>query len=198
MDLRRTIGWCAAGMVLAAAPATHATTVAPMSLADLAGRAGRIFRGTVVAVENGSVAAGGGDIPTVTYRIKVDDAFKGSFARDGERRTIEVRMVGRSNGGVAAGQPQHVSLLGDVPALEAGHEYLLFTTTPSRIGLSTTVGLGQGAFRILGHGDQAKAVNAFGNAGLFGGVASRAARRAPSGPVRYTDLAADIRELVGR
>ena len=41
-----------------------------------------------------------------------------------------------------------------MPQLAVGRTYLVFTTQPSEIGLSTTVGLGQGAFRINQVGKQ--------------------------------------------
>ena len=199
MHFKRTIGWWAAGLFLASAPAADATTVTQMNLADLAGRAGRIFRGTVVAVDEGTVAAGGGEVPTVIYRLRVTDALKGAYVTEGARRFAEVRMVGRVKHDDTVGKPRRVSPLGALPALEMGREYLLFTTTPSRVGLSTTVGLGQGAFRILGEGEEAAAVNAFANAGLFDRMADpRASRLSGAGPVPYADLASSIRALVGR
>lgn len=197
MQWRRTILSSAAGLALATASTVHATTVAPMNLSDLAGRAGRIFRGTVVAVEPGSVTAGGGEIPTVTYRLRVTEPLKGAFGEGGTRGLTELQMVGRVKTGPGRSGLRQVSLLGDVPALEVGREYLLFTTRPSAVGLSTTVGLGQGAFRIVGEGDRATATNAFGNAGLLGRMAP-GARASVATPLRYADLADRIRELVGR
>ena len=47
-----------------------------------------------------------------------------------------------------------------------GREYLLFTTRPSQVGLSTTIGLGQGAFLIDDAGKEELTANAFGNMGL--------------------------------
>jgi len=198
MQTRRTIGGWAAGILLAVAPAAHATTVTPMNLADLAGRAGRIFRGTVVAVEAGTVPGGGGAVPTVSYRIRVTEALKGVDATESTRGVVEIRMVGWRNGEGAAGRVHRASWLRDLPALEAGQEYLLFTTTPSAAGLSTTVGLGQGAFRIHSEGTQAKAVNAFHNAGLFDRMTTGTRAMRPAGPVPYSELAARVRGLVGR
>ena len=51
--------------------------------------------------------------------------------------------------------------------LTVGQTYLVFTTQPSGVGLSTTVGLGQGCFRLYGKGDSQMAVNEVNNAGLF-------------------------------
>jgi len=182
------------------APVAGATTLVQMNLADLSGRAGRIFRGTVVAVDAGTVKAGGGELPTVAYRIKVTDALKGEFAGAGDSKYVVVRMIDPAQGGERTGHVRRVSPFRDLPVLERGREYLLFTTAPSRIGLSTTVGLGQGAFRIVGEGARAAAVNAYGNAGLFnrmGAALGRSAQPA-AGPVAYGDMAARVRALVGR
>ena len=198
MQVKHTIAGLA-GLLLAA-PIANATTVVQMNLADLSDRAGRIFRGTVVAIDTGTVQAGGGEVPTVTYSIKVTDALKGDFAVKGESKYVAVRMIDASRGEGRKGNVRRVSPFRELPALERGREYLLFTTTPSRIGLSTTVGLGQGAFRIDGQGAQATAVNAYGNAGLFNRMGAPTARAAQpaAGPIAYTDVAARIRGLVGR
>ncbi len=199
MELRRITTWWLVGLCLAA-PTIHATTLAQMNLTDLSSRAGRIFRGTVGAVDHGTVKAGGGELPTVTYRLNVTDTFKGSFVTRGNTRSVDVRMVGVPQGQRALGTVRPVSVLRALPSLAVGQEYLLFTTTPSRIGLSTTVGLGQGAFRIHGQGGAETAVNAFGNVGLFSRMTDAAtlAAQPAAGSISYSDLAGRIRALVGR
>ena len=78
------------------------------------------------------------------------------------------------------------------------------TTRPSRVGLSTTVGLGQGAFRITGKGEAEQAVNEFQNANLGGSedlaavpALVRRGAAARAGPIPYSELASQIRALVG-
>ena len=80
------------------------------------------------------------------------------------------------------------------------------TTHPSRVGLSTTVGLGQGAFLITGKGEEEQAVNEFQNANLGGSEdlaagpdphSFAAARAGVRGPIAYSELASQIRALVG-
>jgi hypothetical protein len=184
----------AAGALLLASPAS-ATTLAQMNLADLAGRADKIFRGTVLSVTPGTVKAGGGDLPILVYRLRVDEGFKGDFGEGKEKNLLEVRMVGEPKAAPGA-SPRRFTPWRDVPRLERGEEYVLFTTPPSRIGLSTTVGLGQGAFRILDAGKEEQAVNAFGNVGLGRGM-PRAPFRTGSGPVPYAELARAIRAVLG-
>lgn len=93
-----------------------------------------------------------------------------------------------------------------LPRLEIGQTYLLLTTPPSKIGMSTTVGLGQGLFRIAGEGQMASAVNEFGNKMLFKGMESEGRQssgarqtrdlKQAGGSMKYSQLAEFIRSLV--
>lgn len=173
--------------VVTAMPAV-ASTVLHMDLAALSNRAELIFRATVLSVEPSSVAVGGGELTTTTYRLRVDEAFKGEFDAAGKDvAVVEVTVVGDlKQAAQSPGGPVHLVQLPQAPRLEPGGEYVLFTTAPSAIGLSTTVGLGQGAFKIYRGADrQEMAVNELGNLGLF------------DGPVTYAVLADAIRAQVG-
>jgi len=183
------------GALLLAAPA-GAKTLTQMNLADLANRADKVFRGTVISVKAGSVKAGGGELPILVYRLRVEEPFKGDFGEGKEKGLVEIRMVGEAKVKAASG-PQRFGLWRDVPRLQRGQEYVLFATRPSSIGLSTTVGLGQGAFRILGAGKDEKAVNAFDNLGLGRGM-PEAPFPSAGGPVPYADLARAIRAVLGQ
>ena len=194
MQHRKLLIGLAAAAALAAPPA-QATTLIQMNLKDLATRADRIFRGTVVGVNTGTVRAGGSDLPTITYRLRVAERFKGEYAVvKNDAALVEIQMIG-SKGERDANGERHFSVFRDVPRLAMGGEYVLFTTRPSAVGLSTTVGLGQGAFSITGAGKEEAAVNSFGNAGLGRGLdpTSGASRIPSGGPVPYPQLAAAIR-----
>jgi hypothetical protein len=164
----------------------HATTVLRMTLDDLTSRADRVFRGNVLSAEPGTIEVGGGTLPTVTYRLLVDERFKGEYPPDDEKVVVTVTMLGSlKQGGEAVNGQQHFNALPDLPDLTVGEDYVLFTTKPSAVGLSTTVGLGQGAFKIfpaLNGGEMA--ANELNNAGLF------------NGPVNYATLARAIRVAV--
>jgi hypothetical protein len=194
----KTLGLRSASVaVMCAALATTAgaTTLLQMNLEQLTSRAARIFRGTVLSVQRGSVEAGGGTLPTLTYRLRVEEAFKGEFPPvKGDLRVVEIRMVTDLKS-TAAGPIRRVSLFRDLPKLEVGGNYLLFATEPSAVGLSTTVGLGQGTFSIQGAGKSETAVNQFGNLNLFRGSTTSGPS---SGPMSYADLANRIRALVRR
>jgi hypothetical protein len=183
--------------LLAAAPVHAATSVLPMNLDQLSQRAGKIFRGRVIDIRAGSVDAGGGTLPTTIYRIQVDEALKGSYARDRKGAAFaEIQMVGSLRPAAAPGRTRVLPLLPDVPQLQVGQEYLLFATTPSRIGLSTTVGLGQGCFKVYRpRGRDRVAVNAVDNRDLFRGM--EAARAESRGPASYDELVRHVRAALG-
>lgn len=195
----RTTTWyrpmLVAGLLAAAGPA-GATTLQQLSLKDLVVRADKVFRGRVVAIDTRTIAAGGAELHAVVYTLRVEESFKGAFPSgkgDGEA-FVELRMFGGAKAAGRAGELRRFSPLPDVPQLVMGREYLLFTTRPSQAGLSTTLGLGQGAFLIDDAGKEELTANTFGNLGL--------ARSTPQvdlparGPVPYARLAQAIRELV--
>lgn len=201
----RSLGGAAIALALFTASPAHAATVLSLNLDELSARAGRVFRGRVLDARAGSVEAGGATLPTTTYRIQVDEAFKGRYAKGAKGEAIaEIRMIGSARETAKArGEVRTLSLMPDVPRLEVGQEYLLFTTVPGRAGLSTTVGLGQGSFRVYRPKGRAPvAVNAFDNKGLLRGMSRRMARgttEMPSrGPVPYDELARRIRATAGR
>lgn len=179
---------------LVVAPQIWATTMLHMDLGELTNRADKIFRGTVIYINEGTIEVGGGELPTVTYRLRVEELFKGQATQvKDEKSIVEIQMIGS----LVHSKPDAsgvVKLSGfrDVPKLKMGSEYVLFTTAESAIGLSVTVGLGQGAFSVYavdGARDQFMAVNEFNNAGL--GLNG-------SGPVEYDKLSAQIHALLGQ
>lgn len=165
-----------------------ATLLQQLNLDGLSTRADKIFRGTVTDIRPGFVQIGGGQLPTVTYRFEVTEEFKGSFSvRKGNKRFTEVTMVGNLKR--AAQLNGRFDALRDVPRLTLGAEYLLFVTASSNYGLSTTVGLGQGCFRVESEASTEPTANLFGNVGLFKGTAF-----APTaGPLPYNELAGRVR-----
>lgn len=172
----------------------HAAMMQQLNLQELTGRADKIFRGTVIGIDEGTIEAGGGELPAVTYRIAVDEMFKGEATEvKGDEAVVVIRMVGsleidkaNEDGNI------RFSPFREVPRLSIGSDYVLFTTPESAIGLSVTVGLGQGAFSVYtvdGSDDEFMAVNEFNNAGL--GLNGE-------GPVEYDKLGAQIRALLGQ
>ena len=167
-------------------PAGHSASLQHFKLDQLVDRSGRIFRGRVLDFQPGTVEAGGGTLPTVTYRMLVEEAFKGDFpdAEDGKIVT-EVTMLGNIKTSRNDGQIRKMSTLPTPPQLLVGGDYLLILTAESPIGLSVPVGLGKGAFKIFEQDKQEWAKNEYENAGLF------------KGAVTYETLASEIREKGG-
>ena len=170
-----------------------ATTIAPMNLADLANRAQSVAHVTILSAEPGTVAVGGTDLPTITYRARVENGFKGDFLTKDGAQLLEITMLGDLKG-EAQGSIQKLSSISGLPTLQVGEQYLLFTTQPSSVGLSTTVGLGAGCFHISGDGDKALVVNEFDNAGVFQGMAGMPS----SGPVSYSALVSQLQSILGQ
>ncbi|MEM7479770.1 MAG: hypothetical protein AAF481_01240 [Acidobacteriota bacterium] len=144
---------------------SDAAMVRALDLDELADQADRIFRGTVVSVDHGTAAVGGGQVPVIVYRLRVSEAFKGSFDQQDGQLVVDLRMVTSPEGGDPASASRSRTFA-FMPRLELGGEYLLMVTKPSSAGLAAPVGLGQGTFVIDGFGDQARVRNGFGNTAL--------------------------------
>lgn len=176
-----------------------ATTILEMGLEDLVTRSELVFRGTVVDVAKTSVRAGGGEIPALHYTVRVDETFKGRFDRIKGQRVIEFDMVGNP-----AAQARRETVIPGFPLLETGKEYLLMLGPASRVGLRTTMGLGQGSFRLYEQDKQTMAVNQFNNANLRRTDDQEPRLLGPAdisqettGAIPYPQLAARIRDIVG-
>lgn len=190
---------------LAVSTSLQASTVMQFNLGEMVQRADRIYRGTVIGVSSGSVAVGGGQLPTVTYRLRVDESFRGDFAAVKGVRIAELRTLGKF-APVQRGVMRSALVLPRMPDLAVGQSYLVMTTRPSAIGLSTTVGLGQGCFRIDQVGKDEIVANEVNNQGLFrdmappdaGRAQARIAAAPAAGALSYADLAGRIRGLVAR
>jgi hypothetical protein len=151
----------------ALSPAAEATTMRHHPLGELVQEAQRIFVGVCVAVRDGAlVRPNGGSIPYTEYTFVVRDVLKGSLE---ERVTI--RQFGtRQPRPTADGRHAVVTRVPSMPEYEPGEEFLLFLVGDSTLGLTSPVGLAQGAFRITDVAGARVAVNGFGNAGLFRGM----------------------------
>jgi hypothetical protein len=179
----KVIGYTFIAAFLCGLAVVQGSSVLQLDLKELCKRADRIVRATVIDISPGTVEAGGGKIPTVTYRLRVKETLGGS-----PLGVVDLTMVGNIKGEAAQGAVRRFPLFTEIPQLEQGQEYLLFTTRASRIGLSTTVGLGQGCFKIFNRDKTEYAINGANNGGL--GLKS-------AGPAEYTTLVQRIRELRG-
>ena len=149
-----------------------AQMVQKMDLTEICSRADKILRGTVLSATSGTVQVGGGELPTVTYRIKVDEAFQGTYITKGDDQIAEITMLGKLKS-VNADGVRSVSPLPDLPELKVGGEYLLMTTPPSSAGLSTPIGLGQGCYTISGKNSVVTATDGLGNTVTYEALAEQ-------------------------
>lgn len=164
-------------LAFVASMAANAAMVLQMGLSDLVGNADKVYRGTVLTKEPGTVSAGGSEFPTVVYTIRVDDALKGDFGSGKDAAVIELTMLGNLKADTSSGNTKRLFVMDMNPDLNIGSDYVLFTTAKSAVGLSTTVGLDQGLFRIFDNADgRDMTANGLGNQGLF------------DGPVSYNEL----------
>lgn len=183
-------------VVLGMALPLEATSILPLDLEDLCQRSEEIYLGTVLSAEPGTMQLGSATLAIVRYEVRVEDDFKGNFPTKDGARVAQLTMLGDLKATAAAasvGSAVRLSHTGGLPQLQVGQRYLLFTTPPSAIGLSTTVGLGAGCFHVSGEGVKAQVVNEFDNAGVF--------RNSPglptSGPVTYSAVAAQLQQILG-
>lgn len=160
---------------------THAALVKKMSLSEMVGNADKVFRATVLSKEPGSVQAGGGELSTIIYTLRIDDAIKGDFGSGKEAQVLQLTMLGSMKSSHVVGNQKRLTNLQINPDLQLGSDYVLFTTARSAAGLSTTVGLDQGLFRLSNdNSGRDMVVNGLDNKGIF------------SGPVSYDELKAAI------
>jgi hypothetical protein len=184
-----SVAFCS-GLVAAllANPPADATTVKHFDLPQMTTSAARVFRGTVTDVRAGSVKAGGGQLATTIYRIKVTESFKGDFATFKGITYADVEMLGSVKAGTASNGVRRFSAFRDMPVLERGQEYLVFLTAESSIALSSPVGLAQGLFEIDTTLPGEPTANGLNNAGLVADFAR--------GPMPYANLAERLRTII--
>ncbi len=198
MGLRLALMSLALLGALLAPPVTRATSVLEMNLAFMADRSEMVFRGTVMEVSETSVQGGGGTLPAIVYTFRVDDALKGTYDEIKGERVVQVRMIGSLKQYHASTPP-----IEGFPLLKTGGDYLLMIAPPGPLGLTSPMGLGQGAFTVYTDPNtrQEMALNGLNNKALFKGMAKNlraAGKSVPTdGPVAYDTLADMIRSTVG-
>jgi hypothetical protein len=139
-------------------------TIAPVNLDQMAKAAGKIVIGRCLSATPQSLSRetvarlrlpGTGRI--MEYVFSIERTLKGR-----KSQTIQFKQIHLLTG--LNGQ----SLLHSMPHYEVGHEYLLFLTQESEVGLCSPVGLFQGAFHLQqDKAGQVVAINGNQNVGLF-------------------------------
>jgi hypothetical protein len=176
-----------------------------MDLRGLCGGARRIVSGVVIFANPGTLAIGGGELPIVTYRVRVDERFKGEVEQVKGLQFADFRMLAARSAGTA-GSPRRTMYIPGMPELAVGQRYLLFANGPNAIGMSPVVGRGRGLFRIFGGPGREAVANAYGHRTMLDGLISAQGERlrawdggpgrSAPGAIAYSQLAQEIRRIV--
>ncbi|HWP49910.1 MAG TPA: hypothetical protein VNM22_22340 [Candidatus Limnocylindrales bacterium] len=165
-----------------------AVTILPMSLVEMIDRADKIFVGICLSVQPDSIILEQTPLPVTTYTFEVIEPLKGTlpkkitFSQVGVNASSDL-AISQSIPGKPVRIPFHIP---GMPTYHPGEEVLLFLSGESRIGLTSPVGLLQGAFFARKDKISGKKflVNGIQNAGLMPGH---------EGPWPFEDLLAQIR-----
>lgn len=178
MNYRRLLpGLGIAALLLTTALSAPAAMIQKFDLGELIENSDKVFRGVVVSKEPGSVHVGGAELSTVVYTLRVEEPIKGDFGDDKSSEVMTIEMLGSIKASETRGNALFVGGLDLNPDLSVGGDYVLFTTATSAAGLSTTVGLHQGLFRVFANAQgKEMAANGLDNSGLF------------NGPVEYSEF----------
>lgn len=152
-NVRRLIG-LAVFFVFISLQSAQATKLVHRNVAELATLADRIFVGVCASIEAKNISIAGHSLLITEYTFTVSRTMKGISGS-----TVVFRQFGPAQG--------TGSIVG-MPTYEQGKQYLLFLGKDSEFGLTSPIGFGQGAFLVF-HDDSGapRAINAFGNRGLF-------------------------------
>lgn len=140
-------------------PDAYATKVKSVNLEQMVQGADRIFIGTCVAVEDGTVP--GTEIPITTYTFSVSERIKGVMGG-----TLTVRQFGVREPRIQGDQAL-VQRIPGMPVYRVGQEVVLFLVSDSSLGLTSPVGLFQGAFTVEEREGKKVLQNGNQNLGLF-------------------------------
>jgi hypothetical protein len=165
-----------------------ALTVLPVSIAEMTDKAELIFNGICTAVEPGRVTLPNSTVTVPTTKITFGTI---TWLKGSEPDPFSFQQWANK----------------ELPVYEVGKEYTVFLSKESKIGVRTTIGLGQGKFTtIQGADGQLMTANEDGNKSLFVGVpATRAMTKAlstggvepgqPGGPINRDRFFEMIRQL---
>ena len=142
-------------------PLAEASRVRQLNLQEMAQRAQRVFQGRCVGVRVEHDSVLGLDVTIAEFEVA-------RAAKGVAERQATVRMLGGRQGASIPGRPEFA--LGD--------EVVLFLYGESRYGLTSPVGMGQGAFKVITDKQGRKvALNGSDNRTLFEHLDAQAAER---------------------
>ncbi len=130
----RTIWLAATLSLLAAATSLRATSVKIVNISEMVQASNRVFHGRCLSARETTHSNG---LPIVEYTFLVTEGLKGTV--EGEEVVFrQVLGFGARGFGIAG-----------LPVFRKGQELVLFLAADSRIGLTSPIGLSQGAFLVF-------------------------------------------------
>jgi hypothetical protein len=188
-------------LLLIPAPWAQATKLKLVNLEKIAYGAARIFSGTCLRVED--ITLSESEAPATRYTFRVEDRIKGNVAE-----TVVLTQIGVREPRVDQGRA-HVFRIPGMPVYREGERVMLFLIAESPAGLSSPVGLSQGAFRISERQGKMTVRNEWNNAGLWAGLSPEADSirwkltddeaallKSAKGPVDYDLFARVVRKIL--
>ncbi|NIR51917.1 hypothetical protein GWO43_25420 [candidate division KSB1 bacterium] len=141
----------------------YSTTLLHRNLKELVTIADRVFIGKCISVQGTEVQLSGGKIYATEYTFEVSESLKGSVGD-----VITFRQYGLSKPKQVGDELMYYGKIPAMPTYNENEAYMLFLGRDSKLGLTSPVGLFQGAFSIQqdNYGRQV-AVNGIFNRGLF-------------------------------
>lgn len=176
------------------ATGVHATMVISMNFDQLLASADRVFIGSCTLVKEGKTKKE--RLPYTEYIFTVSEVLKGRAGK-----TITIRQLGLLTPQRVDGNRVQVFRIQGMPTYKPGQKMLLLLRSDSKLGLTSPIGLFQGAFSISvdAEGSQV-AVNGSNNVNLFQGMENLPAIAAEHrvGPVQLSLLIDLVRTRGGQ
>jgi hypothetical protein len=152
----------------------EASRVRGLNLEEMTARADRIFNGKCVEIRVGVDPALGQTVTWVSF--VPEHAVKGQV-----KGRITMKLLGNQSARARPGESTE-----GIPRFEKGEEVVLFLYPDSKHGLTSPVGFGQGAFKVVtDKSGQTTAANQFGNEGLLERLSPAAQNRLGEKASRY-------------
>lgn len=167
-----------------------AASVMQMNLSTLVDRSEKIFSGTVMKITEDKIEIGGGFLPVLHYRVLVSDMFKGEYIEEKGNKFVDFTTLG-TLAQLKAKKSKMINYL------QKGQDYLLMVGANGPVGITSTVGLSQGAFELFESSDKNRmALNGANNVGLFRDMAN-VKPTAPKGIARLPSSSKTTNERKG-
>lgn len=170
-----------------------AATVLPMSLVEMIARADKIFVGICRSVQLDSIVLEQVTLPVTTYTFEVLEPLKGTLPKKITFKQVDLGVtLDPASLQAVPGKPVRVPFhIPGMPEYHPGEEVLLFLSGESKVGLTSPIGLLQGAFFVRKDEVSGKRflVNGIQNVGLMPGR---------QGPWPFEDLLIQIRVRLKR